>query len=213
MTKVLVLGAGGRIARWVIEMLADSKDVEMTLYLRHARKLHGKPPKNAKVVEGDVLDRKMLDPAVKGQDIVYANLTGDDIDKQATSVISSMKSESVERLVFITTLGIYDEVPGKFGAWNRKNIGDYLPPFRKAADAIEASGLDYTILRPAWLSDDDEVNYEMTERNKPFKGTEVSRKSVAALVIECIRKPKAFSHKNLGVNKPDTDSDKPSFYQ
>jgi saccharopine dehydrogenase-like NADP-dependent oxidoreductase len=45
MAKVLVLGAGGQIARWVIEMLADSKDVEMTLYLRHARKLHGKPPK------------------------------------------------------------------------------------------------------------------------------------------------------------------------
>jgi uncharacterized protein YbjT (DUF2867 family) len=213
MTKVLVLGAGGQIARWVIEMLADSKDVEMTLYLRHAHKLHGKSPKNAKVVEGDVLDRKVLDPAVKGQDVVYANLTGDDIDKQATSVISSMKSEGVERLVFITTLGIYDEVPGKFGVWNRQNIGAYLPPFRKAADAIEASGLDYTILRPAWLSDDDEVDFETTERNEPFKGTEVSRKSVAALVVECIRKPKVFSHKNLGVNKPNTDGDKPSFYQ
>ena len=213
MTKVLVLGAGGQIARWVIEMLADSKDVEMTLYLRHACKLHGKPPKNAKVVEGDVLDREVLDAAVKGQDVVYANLTGDDIDTQAKGIISSMKSEGVERLVFITTLGIYDEVPGKFGAWNRQNIGAYLPPFRKAADAIEGSGLDYTILRPAWLSDKDEVDYEMTERNAPFKGTEVSRKSVAALVVECIRKPKAFSHKNLGVNKPNTDGDKPSFYQ
>jgi uncharacterized protein YbjT (DUF2867 family) len=212
MTKVLVLGAGGQIARWVIEMLADGKDVEMTLYLRHARKLHGKPPRNAKVVEGDVLDRKVLDPAVKSQDVVYANLTGDDIDKQATSVISSMKSEGVERLVFITTLGIYDEVPGKFGAWNQRNIGAYLPPFRKAADAIEASGLDYTILRPAWLSDEDKVDFETTERNEPFKGTEVSRKSVAALVVECIRKPKVFSHKNLGVNEPNTGGDKPSFY-
>ena len=213
MTNILVLGAGGQIARWVIEMLADSKDVEMTLYLRHARKLHGKPPKNAKVIEGDVLDRKVLDAAVKGQNVVYANLTGDDIDKQAKSILASMKSEGVERLVFITTLGIYDEVPGKFGAWNRQNIGAYLPPFRKAADAIEASGVDYTILRPAWLSDEDEINYGTTERNEPFKGTEVSRKSVAALVVECIRKPKAFSHKNLGVNKPNTDGDKPSFYQ
>ncbi|MFL4522915.1 hypothetical protein ACJ6VX_20610 [Escherichia coli] len=26
-----------------------------------------------------------------------------------------------------------------------------LKPFRRAADAIEASGLEYTILRPAWL--------------------------------------------------------------
>ena len=109
------------------------------------------------------------------------------------SVVSSMKSEGVERLVFITTLGIYDEVPGEFGAWHRQDIGAYLPPIRKAADAIEISGLDYPILRPAWLSNDDEVDYETTERNEPFKGTEVSRKSVAALVVECIRKPKAFS--------------------
>jgi uncharacterized protein YbjT (DUF2867 family) len=62
MTNVLVLGAGGQIARWVIEMLADSKDVEMTLYLRHARKLHGKPPTNAKVIEGDVLDPRCSMP-------------------------------------------------------------------------------------------------------------------------------------------------------
>jgi len=91
-------------------------------------------------------------------------------------------------------------------------IGSYLPPFRKAADAIEASALDYTILRPAWLTDADEVIYETTGRHEHFKGTEVSRKSVAALVVEYIRDPKNLSHKNLGVNKPNTDGDKPAFY-
>jgi uncharacterized protein YbjT (DUF2867 family) len=104
MTNVLVLGAGGQIARWVIEMLADSKDVEMTLYLRRARKLHGKPPKNAKVIEGDVLDRKVLDAAVKGQNVVYANLTGDDIDKQAKSILASMKSEGVASAIIVSAI-------------------------------------------------------------------------------------------------------------
>ena len=192
--------------------MADNKDVEMTLYLRHARRLRGKPPKNAKVVEGDVLDRKVLDAAVKDQDVVYANLTGDDIDKQAKSILASITNEGVKRLVFITTLGTYDEVPGKFGAWNRREIGAYLPPFRKAADLIEASDVDYTILRPAWLTDADEISYETTGRDEQFKGTEVSRKSVASLVVRCIREPKKFSRKNLGVNKPNTDADKPAFY-
>ena len=46
----------------VIEMLAGSKDIEMTLYLRYAgASLRGKVPQNGRVVEGDVLDRKMLD--------------------------------------------------------------------------------------------------------------------------------------------------------
>jgi uncharacterized protein YbjT (DUF2867 family) len=212
MRSVLILGAGGQIAHWVIEMLAGIEDVQMTLYLRHSRKLKGKIPENAKIVEGDVLDRKALRPAMAGQDVVYANLTGDDLEQQAQSIIASMKEAGITRLIFIASLGIYDEVPGKFGDWNRHEIGSYLPPFRKAADLIEASGLDYTILRPAWLTDADEVIYETTGRHEHFKGTEVSRKSVAALVVECIRDPKNFSHKNLGVNKPNTDGDKPAFY-
>ena len=212
MKNVLVLGAGGQIAHWVIEMLAGSTDIQLTLYLRHARKLKGKTPPNAKTVEGDVLDRKALDSAIAGQDVVYGNLTGDDLEQQAKSIIASMKDAGVTRLIFIASLGIYDEIPGKFGSWNRREIDAYLPPFRKAADLIEASGLDYTILRPAWLTDADEIAYETTGRHAPFKGTEVSRKSVAALVVECIRKPENFSQQNLGVNKPNTDGDKPLFY-
>jgi hypothetical protein len=52
---------------------------------------------------------------------------------------------AARKLTFLASLGIYDEVPGKFGEWNRRQIGSYLPPFRRAADAIEASELDYTI--------------------------------------------------------------------
>ena len=210
--NVLILGAGGQIARWVIEMLGSSNDVQLTLYLRHARKLKGKTPPNAKIVEGDVLDRKILDPALVLQDVVYANLTGEDLAEQAKSIITSMQDAGVKRLIFIASLGIYEEIPGKFGEWNRREIGPYLPPFRKAADLIEASGLDYTILRPAWLTDEDEIRYETTGRHDPFKGTEVSRKSVAALVVHCIRHCEDFSHDNLGVNKPNTDGDKPRFY-
>ena len=159
MTNVLVLGAGGQIARRAIEMLAD-EDVELTLLLRDASKL-ADAPDGARVVEGDVLDREQLDPAVRGQDIVYANLAGD-LDGQAARIAESMTAAGVQRLVFITALGIYDEVPGAFGAWNRRQIGPMLGPYRAAADTIEESGLDYTILCPAWLTNADEVSYEWT---------------------------------------------------
>jgi uncharacterized protein YbjT (DUF2867 family) len=121
-----------------------------------------------------------------------------------------MTTAGVERLIFITALGIYDEVPGRFGDWNRRQIGSLLGPYRAAADTIE-SGLDYTILRPAWLTDADEVSYEVTQRGEPFKGTEVSRKSVAALVVDIVTSPDLWSRSNLGVNKPGTDGDKPAF--
>jgi uncharacterized protein YbjT (DUF2867 family) len=211
MKNVLVLGAGGQIARWVIDMLADNGEVKLTLFLRHAGKLKGSAPKNSQVVHGDVLNTEQLSHAMDGQDIVYANLSGGDIDAQAANIVKAMNAAGVKRLIFVASLGIYDEVPGKFGAWNRRQISAYLPPFRRAADVIEASGLDYTILRPAWLTDKNEVDYETTERDEPFKGTEVSRKSVAALIERIIRSPEIFVRSNLGVNKPGTDGDKPAF--
>lgn len=208
--NVVVLGASGRIARWVVKMLVNQREVNLTLYLRDAKKL-GDDKTKMQVVQGDVLDIEKLKSALVRQEIVYANLTGDDIDEQAKSVIAAMKAVGVKRLVFVTSLGIYDEVPGKFGEWNRRQIGAYLPPFRRAADFIEASGLDYTVLRPAWLTDNDEIAYETTDRDQSFKGTEVSRKSVAALIVKIIGEPQLWVHANIGVNKPNTDGNKPSF--
>jgi uncharacterized protein YbjT (DUF2867 family) len=180
-------------------------------FLRHPAKIKRSAPKNAHVVQGDVLNMEQLNHAMDGQDIVYANLTGGDIDIQGANIVKTMNAAGVKRLIFVASLGIYDEVPGKFGAWNRGQIGAYLPPFRRAADVIEASKLDYTVLRPAWLMDKDEVDYETTERNQPFKGTEVSRKSVAALIVKIIESPELESRRNLGVNKPNSDGDKPAF--
>ncbi|WP_394540300.1 SDR family oxidoreductase [Lysobacter enzymogenes] len=212
MSNVLILGASGRIAHRVIERLAGSKGVGLTLYLRHPRKLRNKAPANARVVQGDVMDATVLAQAMEGQDLIYANLTGGDIDRQARSVVAAMKDAHVKRLIFVVSLGIYDEVPGKFGQWNNTMIGEELRPFRRAADTIEASGLDYTLLRPAWLQDEDEVDYEITEKGLPFKGTEVSRASVADLIVKIVRAPELHSRGNVGVNKPGTDGDKPSFY-
>ncbi|MDR2961676.1 MAG: SDR family oxidoreductase [Stenotrophomonas sp.] len=211
MKNVLILGASGQIAQWVIRSLATEKNIQQTLLLRDPKKLTGKEPANAKVVIGNVLDKKLLKDAVAGQDVVYANLTGEDLDKQAQAVIAAMNAAGVKRLIFVLSLGIYDEVPGKFGEWNNDIIGEDLKPFRRAADAIEASGLDYTILRPAWLTDEDEVDYETTEKGQPFKGTVVSRRSVGDLISQIIVDPARHTGGNLGLNKPGSDGDKPYF--
>ncbi|RQB63994.1 SDR family oxidoreductase [Pseudomonas aeruginosa] len=210
MKNVIVLGAAGQIARWVVAMLADRADVKLTLFVRDAAKLDDSVPGNASVIEGDVLDSRTLTNAMIGQDIVYANLAGA-IDQQTDRIISAMHATGVTRLVFVNSLGIYDEVPGAFGEWNRREIGQYLGSYRKSADLIEASDLDYTILRAAWLSDVDEVDYETSTRHEPFQGTEVSRKSVAALIVRVIETPSWLSRDNVGVNKPGSDGDKPAF--
>lgn len=210
MTNVLILGASGQIARWAVQMLGEHQNVRQTLLVRDPAKLAGNEPVNASVVIGDVLDKKLLPRIMDGQDIVYANLAGD-VDVQTEHVLAAMKAANVKRLIFVNSLGIYDEVPGKFGDWNRREIGQYLPPYRRSADLIEASDTDYTLLRAAWLQDKDEVSYEITRRDEPFKGTEVSRKSVAALVTELVAHPDRLVRANVGINKPGTDGDRPAF--
>ena len=210
MTKVLILGASGQIARWAVQMLGEHQDVKQTLLVRDPKKLTSQEPANATVVVGDVMDKKLLASIMEGQDVVYANLAGD-VDAQTERILAAMQAKGVKRLIFVNSLGIYDEVPGKFGEWNRREIGEYLPPYRRSADLIEASGADYTILRAAWLQDEDEVDYEITARTEPFKGTEVSRKSVAALAVDLMLHPEKLVRANVGVNKPNTDGDKPAF--
>ena len=87
---ILVLGAAGRIARHVVDDVAVDPDLALTLLVRDAGRL-GAVPARARVVEGDVLDAAVLSGALEGQDLVYANLTGDDIDDQARAVIDGVR--------------------------------------------------------------------------------------------------------------------------
>ena len=212
MTKITVLGAGGRIAKPAIAALLEEPANELTLYLRRPQSLPDVPSVRVQVVEGDVLDKDLLTRTVTGQDIVYANLGGSDIEAQARAIVAALTAAGTRRLIWISTLGIYDEVPGEYGKWNHQMLdGGYLQTYSTAAKVIEESDLDYTIIRPAWLSDDDEVDYELTQKGEPFQGTEVSRKSVGALVAELVKNPADSIGASLGVNKPGTDGDKPSW--
>ena len=194
MTNVLILGANGSVARVATELFLKETDARLTLYVRGARKLKHADASRARVVEGDVLDAAKLAEAMAGQDVIYANLAGD-LERMAHGVVRAMNEAGVRRLVWISSMGIYDEVPGE-------TSGGILDPYRKSARVIEASDLDYTILRPGWFTNVDEVDYETTQKGEPFRGHDVSRKSLASLVVELATTPGLEIRKSLGVNKP-----------
>ena len=196
MTNILILGANGQIARVAIDLFLKHTNARLTLYLRNARrlKLSGQADR-VRVVEGDVLDTKTLEAAMAGQDVVYANLAGE-LEQQARCIVKAMEKTGVKRLIFVSSMGIYDEVPGE-------RFGSILDPYRKSASLIEASGLDYTILRPAWLNNRDEIDYATTPKGEPFKNAseQVSRKSVADLVVKLAMTPTLEIRSSLGVHR------------
>lgn len=213
--KVLILGAHGQIARLVEEkLLTVAPEIQQTWFLRNSPRMEKNQPITIQLFEGDAENPEDIQQALQGVDIVYANLSGSTIEAQAATVTKGMKKVGVNRLIWISTLGIYDEVPGAYGQWNHEMLdGGYLETYRAAANIVENAGLDYTIIRPAWLSNKKEVDYELTTKGESFKGTEVSRASVADLVVKIIQHPELYQTSSLGVNKPNTDGDKPEWYR
>lgn len=202
MKNVIILGASGTIAKQVTELIVKKEDISLTLFLRNASRLGNKNASYARIVEGNVLDYNQLKEAISGQDIVYVNLAGD-LEAMAKNIVRAMNEEGRpadapgrrigKKVIFISSIGIYDTP-----------LRPVLAPYRKGADVFEASGLDYTILRPTWFTSVDEVDYETTRKGEPEKGSVISQKSLATLIVDIIGHPEKYARENLGVNKPNS---------
>ncbi len=81
-----------------------------------------------------LLDAKTLKNAMAGQDVVYANLAGD-LPRMARTIVAAMQDSGIRRLIFIISMGIYDEVPGQ-------KYRSVLDPYRDSAAVVEASDLE-----------------------------------------------------------------------
>ncbi|WP_334332465.1 NAD(P)H-binding protein [Companilactobacillus sp. HBUAS59544] len=212
MKKIVLLGATSNISKYLIPMLLEKSDNEITLFARRANQRLSEYKENSRItlVDGDWNNVSDLESAISNQDIVYM-ATGHFIEANQ-NVVKVMKEENVKRLIVAGGLGIYDEVAGKFGKWNARMMGDYTN-IKKAAAVIDNSGLDYTFLRMSWLyNQDGNYNYDIVPQGQPMKGTQVTRQVVAKLISNIVTKPDLYKSQSIGVVEPNTEWDKPSFY-
>lgn len=195
MTRILIIGAHGQIARVATRLLLERSDAELTLFLRRAHRLaHLADNPRVTIIEGDATDRDALVKAMQAQDIVYANLSGD-MPRQAGAIVGAMQQCGLRRLIFISSMGIYGEIPGE--PYRR-----ILDPYRDSAAIVEGSGLDTTVIRPAWLTDEATIAYGLTHKGEPFANADetVSRASVADLIVRLVTEPGLGIGESLGVH-------------
>jgi uncharacterized protein YbjT (DUF2867 family) len=189
MKKVLVIGASGSLAKYVIDTLQNVPNVHLTLLARNKSRIENDTT-NATIVEADVMDYGKLKKAVAGQDIVYINLAGN-LEAMTKNIVKAMAETGLKRVIAISSIGIYNTP-----------LKPVLVPYRKLADVIESTDLDYTILRPDWFTNDNEVNYAITRKGEPETGSAISRKSIAAFIVNLIQNPDLEKRQNLGISKP-----------
>lgn len=189
MKKVIVIGASGSLANYVIDTLQKVPNVHLTLFARNKSRIENDTT-NATVVEADVMDYDKLKKAIAGQDIVYVNLAGN-LEAMAKNIVKAMAETGVKRIIAISSIGIYDTP-----------LKPVLVPYRKLADVIESTDLDYTILRPEWFTNANEVNYAITHKGEPETGSAIARKSIAAFIANLVQHPELEKRQNLGISKP-----------
>ena len=164
--KVLVIGASGKTGRLVVDgALAGGHSVVALVHDTGALAEHPLPAA-AQVAQGDVHDAAAVRQAMEGCEGVIETLGGKkpflktDLEASAARVVlSAMKDTGAKRLVVISVLGAGDS--GKQSPFWYEHL--FLPTFlhgalpdKNAMEAeVKASGVEWVLVRPPILTDDD----------------------------------------------------------
>ena len=214
MKKVIVIGANGLTAQQVISRLIKQPNVQLSLFVRQASKLHiVHDDKQINIFEGDAINMDDLRAAIQGQEIVISTLGGMDLDIKTENIVNVMRELRVKRLIAISAGGIYDELSEPFNSWDKQVVGYTRPTNLRTAEVIEHSPLEYTILRPVWLTDKSSEEFQLTKKGEVFKGTETSRASLGRFIANIVENPQLHIRENLGISQPNTEGDRPAAYR
>ncbi|WP_034171671.1 SDR family oxidoreductase [Acinetobacter sp. YZS-X1-1] len=213
MKKVIVIGASGHTSQQIIPRLLEQADVQLTLFSRNIKELKALEDSHVRLIEGNANNLKSLTDAIQDQDIVISTMGDMDLDVKTENIVQVMQELQVQRLIAISAGGIYDELPEAFNDWDKHMVGYTRPINLRTAEVIEQSSLQYTILRPVWLTDKGIEEYELTQKGEIFKGTETSRASLGRFIATIVENPQLHIGENLGISQPNTEGDKPAAYR
>ncbi|KID42482.1 NAD(P)H-binding protein [Fructilactobacillus fructivorans] len=198
MKKILIIGATGNVGQAVRRNLLDQTDDFLTLFSRSSGQKFSNNDRE-KAISGDVNDLSALEKVVKGQDEVFVALSGN-LPEMAKNIVQAMDDENVKRLIFITSMGIYNEVPAKVSSSGNLKNNSRLEPYRKAADVIESSDLDYTLIRPGWF-DNGSSEYEITYKGQSVSGNRVAIASIADLATRLLQDRQLDVRESIAINR------------
>jgi putative NADH-flavin reductase len=195
--QLTVFGATGKVGGHLIEQALNAGHT-VTAVVRDPARLtpqsHGTP----KVVTADVMDPQAIAGAVAGADAVIAALgppgrgpTSILADSTA-SIVTAMNDAGTLRLITISGSMVDDTGDGPLLHYigkpiTRRILKNVCADMISAEDAIHASQLDWTIVRPPRLTDSTETGVWRTaiDRNLPH-GYTIPRGDLAACILNLI---------------------------
>jgi uncharacterized protein YbjT (DUF2867 family) len=188
---VVVAGGHGKIALRLERLLAARGDSVRGL-VRNPDHFDDVSAAGAQPVLADLESDIDVGPVISGADaIVFAAGAGPGSGEArkrtmdlggAVKLIEAAKAAGIRRYVIVSSMGADhpERASGTFGA--------YLAAKSKADNALRASGLDYTVVRPGGLTDDPGAGTVDVSERLGRRG-QIPRDDVAAALVEVLDAP------------------------
>ena len=200
MKNILLLGATGTAGSAITEKLLSDTDYHVTLFSRHARDVFSDSSRMT-VINGNAENREDLKKAMHEQDVVYCAISGEALPQIAKNIVAVMSECDTKRLIFMGAVGIYNEIPNEIdGEDNLDNEPAQLPN-RQAGDVVEASNLNYTIIRPGYLKEGEENDFVLSVKGEPAKGYITAIPSLVKFAVQLIADENLYSRESVSITR------------
>lgn len=187
--RVVVFGATGKTGQHVLRAALDAGH-HVTAFGRSVERLDIDDPALA-VHKGDVFDSAAVEAAVQGHDaaIVCLGSTGlrdkTTLSVGTTSVIDALVAHDLQRLVVMSAAGVgesWGQIPRSSRFLFRTLLRNVFADHEGQEAVVEASPLDWTIVRAAVLKDDPGTGHYIATNSGPI--TRITRADAARALVD-----------------------------
>jgi putative NADH-flavin reductase len=200
--KLLVIGATGRTGREIVQQ-ALARGHHVTAFVRSPESITLENERLT-VLKGNAMDENQLFNAMQNHDAVLSTLGPREVFKpssmlhdSAVATTRAMNRSGVKRLLVLSAAAHFPGIPNRIASFIMRN---HMRDSLAMEEIVQANGLDWTIARPPRLTEGDYTTYRSREAAAPKMGLTLSRKAVAAFMLDAIEQQKHF-HKIVGIAK------------
>ncbi|MER7000549.1 SDR family oxidoreductase [Streptomyces sp. NPDC000410] len=203
--RITVFGATGGTGQHLVHQALEAGH-HVTAVVRNPAGLRQAAHPRLDVVKADVMDPEAITEAVAGQDAVVSALgpraKGDSsvCSDGARAIITAMRATGCRRLVAVTASGhIVDDGDGPFTRsvvkpMLRRYLREGFADFVRTDEAVHASGLDWTIMRPPRLTDGRPRPYRTATDRNVRGGITIARADLAHAILATLAAPDTAGH-------------------
>jgi putative NADH-flavin reductase len=200
--KLFVIGATGRTGQEIVQQALE-RSHHVTAFVRAPQSVALRH-EHLMAVKGNATDENQLYDAMQNHDAVLSALGPREVFKptsllhdSALAATRAIKRAGVKRLVILSAAAHFPGIPNRIVSFVLRN---HMRDSLAMEKVVQESGLDWTIARPPRLTQGQYATYRSRESAAPNRGFSLSRKALAAFMLDAIEQKRHFQ-KIVGIAK------------